>query len=256
MRKWKEGVLLLGLAVGLTAAVATVADSVLPASAEAGRLIPVYSVDTEEKKVAISFDAAWGNQHTGPILDILDQYGVKTTFFLVDFWAEEFPEDVKEIAARGHEIGNHSSSHPDMTQLTKEEIKAELTACGTRILELTGVQPTLFRPPFGSYNNTLIETCRECGYEVIQWSVDSLDWKDVTAEQVVERVIRSTEKGSIVLFHNNAEQVEAYLPLVLEGLQSQGFQVVPVGELIHKDNYRIDHTGKQIAEEGVSGNGV
>lgn len=212
-----------------------------------GRKLPVYCVDTQKKQLSISFDAAWGNEHTKPILDILDEYKVKTTFFLVDFWAEKFPEDVKEIHARGHELGNHSSTHPNMTELSSEQIKKELNTAGSRIEKLTGTAPTLFRPPFGAYDNHVIEACRDSGYQVIQWSVDSLDWKDLSTEEIVQRVTSKAEPGSIILFHNNAERVEEYLPVILKELQAQEYEIVPIGQLIYKDNYEIDNTGKQIS---------
>ena len=210
------------------------------------RLLPIYSVERDDRKISISFDAAWGNEHTQGILDTLDQYGVKTTFFLVDFWAEKYPEDVKAIYAKGHELGNHSSTHPDMAKLSKEQIRQELDKTAETIEGITGIRPTLFRPPFGSYNNSLIETCESLGYKVIQWSVDSLDWKKLTTEQIVERVVRNVEPGSIVLFHNNADHVEEYLPLVLRSLIEQGYEIVPIGELIYLDNYTMNHAGKQI----------
>ncbi len=139
------------------------------------RKLPIYSVDIKEKRIAISFDCAWGNEHTKPILDILDQYDVKTTFFMVEFWAEKFPDDVKEIYNRGHEIGNHSSTHPNMAKLSEEGIVKELKGAEDAIVQITGVKPTVFRPPFGAYNNSLVETCEANGYQVIQWDVDSLD---------------------------------------------------------------------------------
>ncbi|MBO5666053.1 MAG: polysaccharide deacetylase family protein [Firmicutes bacterium] len=216
------------------------------AAGTSDRLLPIYSVEQSEKKISISFDAAWGDEHTKAILDTLDQYGVKTTFFLVDFWAEKYPEDVKEIAARGHELGNHSATHPDMAKLSKEQMATELNKTADTIEGICGVRPTLFRPPFGSYNNAVIETCESLGYKVIQWSVDSLDWKEISAEQIVERVTRNVEPGSIVLFHNNAEYVETYLPKILQILTDQGYEIVPVGELIYRDQYKMDHTGKQI----------
>jgi len=212
-----------------------------------GKKLPIYSVDTNDKIIAISFDAAWGNDHTKPILDILDKYGVKTTFFLVEFWVDKFPEDVLEIYKRGHEIGNHSSTHPNMANLSSEEIELELKQTEGKIEAITGERPIVFRPPFGSYNNRLIETCEANDYYVIQWDVDSLDWKDISAEQIVERVTRHVKNGSIVLFHNNAEHVEQYLPLIIETLQTAGFKIVPVGELIMKENYYMDHAGKQMA---------
>ncbi|MDD4121600.1 MAG: polysaccharide deacetylase family protein [Eubacteriales bacterium] len=212
------------------------------------RKLPIYSVDTNEKEVAISFDCAWGNEHTKPILDILDQYDVKTTFFMVKFWAEKFPEDVLEIYNRGHEIGNHSSTHPNMSKLSVDDIKKELQGAEEAITNITGQRPTVFRPPFGAYSNILIETCKVNGYHVIQWDVDSLDWKDLTAEQIVDRVTRNVSTGSIILFHNNAEHVEEYLPAILSKLQTEGYKIVPVSQLIIKENYHMDHAGKQLAD--------
>jgi Predicted xylanase/chitin deacetylase len=211
--------------------------------------LPIYSVDTDQKKIAISFDAAWGDEHTKPILDILDKYNVKCTFFLVEFWAEKYPDDVLEIFNRGHEIGNHSSTHPNMAKLSTEDIVKELKGAESKIEEITGQKPTIFRPPFGAYSDNLIKTCQANGYYVIQWDVDSLDWKDITAEQIEERVTRNVKPGSIVLFHNNAEHVEKYLPAILEKLQKEGYKIVPVGQLIMKDNYYMDHAGKQMVDD-------
>ena len=238
--------------VGLQATGMALEGLAVGGSASAGRgerLLPIYSVQRPDKKISISFDAAWGDEHTKAILDTLDQYGVKTTFFLVDFWAQKYPADVKEIADRGHELGNHSATHPDMTKLSKEQIAAELNKTADTIEMIAGVRPALFRPPFGSYNNAVIEACESLGYQVIQWSVDSLDWKEITAEQIVERVTRNVEPGSIVLFHNNAQYVEDYLPKILQSLIEQGYEIVPVGELIYKENYQMDHTGKQIPKQ-------
>lgn len=211
--------------------------------------LPIYSVEREEKKIAISFDAAWGDDFTLEILDILDEYQVKTTFFLVGFWVDKFPDHVKEIHKRGHEIGNHSSNHPYMTKLSDEEILRELSITSDKIKALTKQQPTLFRPPFGDYNDRLIRLCNENGYHVIQWDVDSLDWKEMGSQAVVDRVTRNVGKGSIVLFHNNAKYVLDYLPTVLERLQGEGYEIVPISQLIYKDNYYMDNTGRQIPEK-------
>ncbi|KAB3529837.1 polysaccharide deacetylase family protein [Alkaliphilus serpentinus] len=207
--------------------------------------LPIYSVDTEDKKIAISFDAAWGDEFTDDILDTLDKYHVKSTFFLVAFWVDKYPDWVKEIYARCHEIGNHSSTHPHMSKISKAEIIQELKETGDKIYDIIGVQPTVFRPPFGDYNNQLIETAEELGYHTIQWDVDSLDWKELGTGPVVDRVTRNVKPGSIVLFHNNAKYITEFLPLVIEKLQQQGYEIVPISDLIYKDNYYIDHAGRQ-----------
>lgn len=209
------------------------------------RRLPIYSVETADKKIAISFDAAWGDEFTDAILDTLDKYNVKTTFFLVGFWVDKYPDMVKKIHERGHEIGNHSSTHPHMSQLNREQIIKEFRTTEQKIEAITSIRPTVFRPPFGDYNNLLIETADELGYHVIQWDVDSLDWKEMGVDPVVDRVTRNIKKGSIVLFHNNAKYVSGYLPLVLEKLQQQGYEIVPVSELIIKDNYTVDPSGRQ-----------
>lgn len=211
--------------------------------------LPIYSVETEEKKIAISFDAAWGNEYTEDILDTLDKYNIKSTFFLVGFWVDEFPNDVKEINRRGHEIGNHSTTHPNMPQLSNEKILEELKITEDKIKKLTNKKTILFRPPFGDYNDNLINLCKENGYYTIQWDVDSLDWKELGVQPVVDKVTRNIQNGSIVLFHNNAKYIKEYLPLVIERLQDSGYEIVPVSELIYKDNFKMDNSGRQILNE-------
>ncbi|MCK9444389.1 MAG: polysaccharide deacetylase family protein [Tissierellaceae bacterium] len=208
--------------------------------------LPIYSVETSEKKISVSFDAAWGHEYTPFILDTLDKYNIKSTFFLVGFWIDKYPEDVKEIARRGHDVGNHSTTHPNMSQLSKEKILEEINTTGDKIVELTGKKPILFRPPFGDYNDLLIQTCEEEGYYPIQWDVDSLDWKELGSQPVVDRVTRNVRNGSIVLFHNNAKYIEEYLPIVIERLQESGYEIVPISELIYREDYMMDNTGRQI----------
>jgi len=218
------------------------------------RELPIYSVATEDKKIAISFDAAWGTEYSKDILDILDKYEVKATFFLVGFWVDKYPDLVKEIHDRGHEVGNHSTNHPYMSKLSEEQIIEELSTTGNKIEQLTGERPILFRPPYGDYNDKLIKVCMENGYYPIQWDVDSLDWKELGTQAVVDRVTRNVNNGSIVLFHNNAKYVSEYLPIVLDKLQKEGYEIVPVSKLIYKDNFYIDNTGKQHSKEIEEGN--
>lgn len=208
--------------------------------------LPIYSVERQDKKIAISFDAAYGDEYTLDILDTLDKYKIKSTFFLVKFWIDKYPHQVKEINNRGHEIGNHSATHPNMSTLSREQIIEEINSTGQAIFELTQEEPILFRPPFGDYNDLLIQTCRELGYYPIQWDIDSLDWKELGVQSVVDTVTRNVESGSIVLFHNNAKYIKEYLPIVIERLLEKGYEIVPVSELIHFDNYTIDNSGRQI----------
>ncbi len=210
------------------------------------RQVPIYSVDTGEKKVAISFDAAWGADDTPQILEILRQHNVKTTFFLTGIWVKQYPDMVRAIAAAGHEIGNHSLTHPHFNSLTEAEMKKELGDNDLLIFDLTGTHTKLFRPPFGEYDDLVIQTAHSSGYEVIQWSVDSLDWQDIGKEAITERVLQNIQPGAIVLFHNNAKYTPEALPVILDSLQQQGYQIVPVSDLLLKGSYYVEqHSGIQ-----------
>ena len=213
---------------------------------EKSKKYPIYSVETAENKLSISFDAAWGADKTSEIMDVCDSYGVKATFFLVGFWVEEYPEKVKEIYNRGFEIGLHSNSHPDMTKLSKTEIEDELKSNIKLIEDLTGFRPKLFRPPYGYYNNSLIDVCESLDVVCIQWSVDSLDWKGYLASDVAGRVVEKSKSGSIILCHNNSDHVINATKMILEHFKQKQMQVVPIGELIYKTNYKINNQGIQI----------
>lgn len=208
--------------------------------------LPIYSVKTEENKLSISFDAAWGADKTSLIMDVCDSYNIKATFFLVGFWVEKYPEKVKEIYNRGFEIGIHSNTHPDMTKLTKNQIKEELEININKIVEITGERPKLFRPPYGYYNNNLIEICESMGLSCIEWSVDSLDWKGLSASELSGRVIDKSQNGSIVLFHNNSNNIVDGLKMCLEYFKNKNMQVVPIGDLIYYENFKINNNGEQI----------
>ena len=212
------------------------------------RQLPIYSVQQPEgeKRVAISFDAAWGADDTGTLISILDQYQVKTTFFVVGGWVDTYPDEVAALAQAGHEVMNHSDTHPYMTQISTSEMMQEISACNEKIAAITGVTPTLLRCPYGDYNDTVINTVRSMGMEPIQWSVDSLDWKDLSAEEITRRVLDQVQPGSIILFHNDAKHTPEALPGILAGLQGQGYTIVPVSQLICQGEYTIDHTGMQI----------
>lgn len=209
------------------------------------RLVPIYSVDTSEKQVAISFDAAWGADKTEGIIEVLKEYNATATFFLVGFWVDKYPEMVKAIDEAGLEIGTHSNTHPDMAKLDEGAIKNELETCMSKITSITGKDIKVFRPPFGSYNNTLISTASSLGLKTIQWDVDSLDWKGLSAGEVVKRVIGRVKNGSIILMHNNADNVLESTRLTLDWLKNKGYKVTSVGELIYNENYTIDANGVQ-----------
>lgn len=197
--------------------------------------LPVYSVDMKEKKVAITFDASWGADKTDSILDTLDKYNVKATFFLVGNWCDDYPNQVKDIAKRGHEIGNHSNKHPNFTTISKEKIIKEVEITNAKIMELTGQGPRLFRFPEGAYNDLAIETINQSGLTSIQWDVDSVDWKANGAEFEYDKVVKNVKPGSIVLFHNDARYTPETLPKIIEFLQKEGYEFVRVSDLLIKN---------------------
>lgn len=209
------------------------------------RLVPIYCVEREDKVCSISFDCAWGTEHTDDILNALRVSDVRATFFMVEFWATKYPEYVKKIDAAGCEIGTHSATHSYMSKQNSEEIKKELATSTQAIENITGKKVELFRPPYGDYDDELIKTAGELGYFTIQWDVDSLDWKNLSASDIAMRVINGVENGSIILMHNNGLHTAEAVPVILETLKNRGFRFVPIGELIYKENYIIDGTGMQ-----------
>lgn len=210
------------------------------------QLKPIYFVDTKEKKIAISFDATWGAEYTPKILDILEEYNIKTTFFLTNIWLKEYPEMAKRIRLAGHEIGMHSVSHPHLNRLSEEQIAYELKGNFDLIEEITGFQAKLFRPPFGEYNNKVIQVIESMGYIPIQWSIDSLDWKEnISQTDIVNRITKNLHPGAIVLFHNNGQYTALALEEIIIYTVEQGYEIVPISQLIYPDNYFVDHQGAQ-----------
>ena len=218
--------------------------------ARVGKELPIYSVETDEKKVALSFDAAWGNEDTQQILDILKEHNIHVTFFMTGGWVGNFPEDVKKIKEAGHDLGNHSENHKNMSQLPDSECQQELLKVHEKVKEITGVEMDLFRPPYGDYDNEVIKNATSCGYYTIQWDVDSLDWKDYGVDNIIKTVTehKNLKNGSIILMHNGAKYTAEALPKVIEGLKAKGYEIVPISELIYKENYHLDVTGRQIKD--------
>lgn len=224
-------------------------DAAVPANTTQ-RNIPIYCVESNEKKVSISFDAAWGNEQTQNLLDTLKEYNVKSTFFLVGDWVRNYPDDVKAIAKAGHDVGNHSNTHPYMTQIDTAAMSNEIDTCNKEIEALTGKKPTLFRPPYGDYDNNVVDTVNSKDMYCVQWDVDSLDWKNLTAEEMCSRIKNNIKCGSIILMHNGAQNTPEALPMIIECIQELGYEIVPISELLPKGEYTTDHTGMMIPKTG------
>jgi polysaccharide deacetylase family sporulation protein PdaB len=220
-----------------------------PNAFQKSRKLPIYSVKREEKVVSLSFDAAWGNEQTQHLLDTLDEFEVKSTFFLVGMWVDKYPDSVKAIFNAGHDVGNHSNTHPQMPKLDDERMRNEIEECNKKIEKITKKRPILFRPPYGNYNDKLIETTNTLDMYCIQWNIDSLDWKDLKCDEMKKRIIPKLKPGSIILMHNGAKYTPESLGEIIYEIKKRGFKIVPISEIIYKENYRVEHDGMQIANQ-------
>ena len=211
----------------------------------AKRVLPIYCVQRDDRVVSLSFDAAWGNEDTQMLIDILNKYNVHATFFVVGEWVDKYPESVKALADAGNEVMNHSSTHPHMAQLSAEQIQTEVNTCADKIEAVTGTRPTLFRCPYGEYNDTVVSTINGLGMHVIQWDVDSLDWKGLSSDEITSRVLTRVQPGSIVLFHNAAEHTPEALAGIIEALIADGYSIIPISQMILPGDTSIDPNGRQ-----------
>lgn len=227
---------------------AAVSFSMMSASKE--RKLPIYSVENTNKQIALTFDAAWTDDDTDELISILKKYNVKATFFMVGDWIEKYPESAKKFHKAGHVLANHSDSHLHPNNATKEELQADAEKCNEKIKAITGERPILYRAPYGEYNNNAVNAIEEIGMYFIQWSSDSVDWREeYSVERLVENVMKSIDSGGIILMHNGAKHTPEALPILLEKLISEGYSFVTVDQLILKDNYVIDNTGRQMIKK-------
>lgn len=212
--------------------------------------LPIFRVRTEKPLVALSFDAGSDRGQAEAIMDILEKYGLKSTFFLTADWMRQNPEDAKSIVARGHEIGNHSVNHPSFPKLSAQQMAAQIRETHSLAKELTGVDMCLFRFPYGDYSNTAVDTVKNCGYYGIQWSVDSIDWRNEGREIIINRVLnhKNLGNGSIVLMHMAATYTPSALEEIIQGIQAKGYSIVPVSQLIYENHYHMDYAGNQIPD--------
>ncbi|WP_455543076.1 polysaccharide deacetylase family protein [Intestinibacter sp.] len=207
--------------------------------------IPIYRVDTQKKEIALTFDISYNERNIDKILDVLDKYDVKATFFVVGNWIDKNQDVVKKIHDRGHEIGNHSYSHPYFNEISEDEIKKELQTTSKKIKDITGEDTTLFRPPFGEINEEGVKVCESLGYKVINWDVDSMDWKNIKDIYIIDRVAQNTSPGSIILFHGGGNKVEYYLDSIIEHFVKGGYSIIKVSDLVYEKDYYIDSSGVQ-----------
>ncbi len=241
----KNTLLVAALAIILVAVSMTGAK---PASGTGGSALPIYSVETPEKKVAVTFNAAWGAEDIGSILETLQNHDIKCTFFLVGNWAERFPEEAMKIREAGHEIASHGYDHSHYQKLSEAEMRADMEKSEAAIEKATGMKPYLFRAPYGEYNETLVRLCEKMGRFIIQWDVDSLDWKGLSAAEMEARILPRLQNGSVLLFHTGTKQTAASLDGLLQKIRAAGYSFSTVGDLIYKEGYTINHEGRQISK--------
>ncbi len=214
-------------------------------SANSSKQLPVYCVDTAENKVALTMNCAWNADDIDSILETLSKHNCHITFFVVGDWVTKYPDAVKKIHDAGHEIGNHSDSHPHVNNMTLENNIQQIKDCSDKIEKITGSKTTLYRGPYGEYNDTVIEAAKNSNHLTIQWSIDSLDYKALTCEQMWERIEPKLSAGSIILMHNGTENTALSLDTLLSNIESKGYEIVKVSDIVYSSDYTIDNNGVQ-----------
>ena len=215
--------------------------------------MPIFNVDVENDStrsnyMCLTFDSAYINTYTYDILDILDEHNIKSTFFMTYEFMEKNPEQIMEIIKRGHEVANHSTTHPDLNKAKDSKVVKEIMKAHNFIKDLVGVDMCLFRFPFGSYSPRTVSLLKNMGYYPIQWTLDSVDWKNTGKDFLINRFKGNDNLltgGSIILFHNGATYTPAALPEIIEMIYDKGLKCVRVTDLIYQHDFHI-MKGKQI----------
>ena len=197
----------------------------------------IYSWNSNEKVVALTFDDGPHPYRTAEILEILDEYGIKATFFFIGQNVRDYPGPALLVSRAGHEIGNHTFSHRNLQSLSYAELCNEISSTEEAIFELLGCETHLLRPPEGKFSDDVIKAAREKNYSVICWSVDTLDWAHNTVENITNEVLGSVEAGDIILFHDfvsGESPTPAALRIIIPTLIDRGYRFVTVSELMGK----------------------
>lgn len=214
-------------------------------SASEGKMLPIYSVDTKDKKIALTLNCAWNADDIDSILDTLSKYKVQVTFFMVGDWVNNYPDAVKKISQAGHEIGNHSDNHPHVANLSFEKNVDQVKTCADKIEKITGKRSTLYRGPYGEYNDTVIKAATDQKHTTIQWSLDTLDYTGLTGDEMWNRLKDKLKPGSIILMHNGTKHTADSLDKLIYNMQEKGYNIVTVSDMMYQQDYTIDSTGMQ-----------
>lgn len=196
--------------------------------------MPMFYVRTETNKVAFTFDISWGRETAGPVLDILKEKNVKATFFLTGFWAKKQPDIARRIVDDGHEVASHGDAHVNLSQYDGEAIAKNIMTAHRDLEETTGVQARFFRPPNGDYDDLVVATARQLGYETVIWSLDTIDWKNPGPDYMINRVETNVRPGDIILMHasDSSKQIHLALPRIIDNLRADGFEITTLGGLL------------------------
>lgn len=192
---------------------------------------PIYQGNPAKKQVSITVNVDWGEEHLPAMLDILQENRVKATFFISGRWADEHSELVRKISRLGHEIGNHGFSHPHVNDLDLDKNMEEIQKTSKVIDQLTQRKTRYFAPPYGEFNDTVLEAVSKTEHQVILWTVDTVDWQKPPPSEIISRVLNGVQNGAIILMHPT-EQTNQALPGIIKGLREQGYQIVPLEKLI------------------------
>lgn len=221
-------------------------DTLQTSSSEKEKLLPIYNVQTDQKKVAFTMNCAWNADDIDKILEVLKENNTHITFFMVGEWIEKFPEATKKIYDAGHEIATHSDTHPHVNKMSYEQNIEELEKSNEKIQKITGKRTNIYRAPYGEYNNTVIKAAQDKGYKTIQWNLDTLDYTGLTGEEMWNRLKDKLKPGDIILSHNGTKNTANSLDMLLKNIKAKGLDVVKVSELIYIDNYIINSNGTQV----------
>lgn len=244
VKKTISGLLIISILTVLYVLGSCVTEKIIETASQ-NRLLPVYCVQTDERYVSLTFDCAWGADDIQAIIETLNSNDVKATFFTVGTWVDNYPEEVKLLADNDMEVGNHSNSHAHVNQMSYGEVLADMTKCNEKIEAITGKKVKYYRGPYGEYNNTVISVAKEIGMQVIQWDIDTLDYNGLTSDEICARIKSKLKNGSIILMHNDTKYTASSFQKIIDTINDEGFEIIPLSELVYDENYMIDHTGRQ-----------
>jgi polysaccharide deacetylase family sporulation protein PdaB len=208
----------------------------------------IYSVETKEKLLALTFDISWGEKRAIPILNILKEKGIEqATFFLSSPWSKSHQEIVKQIKDAGYEIGSHGHKHCNYSSLNDEEIRKQIQTAHGILTEIVGKEPRLIRLPNGDFDKRVLRIANQLGYTVVQWDTDSQDWMNKGKDAIIQRVNTKAHPGDIILLHasDSCKQTHEALPVIIDHLKNQGYQFVTVSQLIDSTQIRHDQAEDQ-----------